>query len=651
MTRLRIVGAACLAAFCWILACGESTSPPIEPIRLLDPRAVLSSETAGHMLENRRAPPWLTDSAFLFPLVPDAVSNSGDDDESSETTSDKDGYPGIGRVVEVPMFIDGDLSTRDSRAAWLAPSGTQYRVFVEMPPDAELRTALGHPITAESVGGTITFRVNVEVEGEAPVTVLAETMEVRESGGWRDVTVDLSAWAGRALTLDFWTDGPRGLELAWGAWASPEIVSKQRGQDGYDVLMISIDTLRADRLGAYGYTRRPTSPNLDRLAADGIVFETAVSQAPWTRPSHRALFTGLYPASNGGLWAPPLARVLWRSGWRTGALTGGGQVDARFGFHDGFETYRVQYWHDEIDAVRAWFEAGEGRRNFLFLHTFDVHDPYTDHRFATAEGLVSGRIAERFGKDEWVEWKRTLSDDERAYVDALYDGGIASLDERLGGLFGWLEDSGRLDRTVVLITSDHGEQLFEHNGWRHGSTLFDFELLVPLIVHLPSELERRLDLERPRGESWRVATPVRLIDVYPTLVELLDLPFAPEIQGRSLVPLLDGRKLEPVTAFAENVNLDEYEQKALRADRWKFVWWMPKGATAAQRTDHYRLYDLTRDPLEVHDLSTRHPRTVERLIGEIEAILAAGTGTLDEGVPDDVDPDLLERLRSLGYVD
>lgn len=645
---------AALASF--VLACDDTsgrdgTAVPIgPPIRLMEPveaqpglhRATVRLHRPGDPEEARRPPDFLRGGIAL-------AANK----------------PAVRRLAEIPMFLPGDTSGRDSRAALLAPSGSFLRFGLDVPPNAELRTAVGYAILPRDVGRVVRFRARVipipavvqdgrpaVVDYIAPETWLFdEHITVRADGSWKPLAADLSSWAGEQITLELRVDEEpqEGREArtmpVWAGWAAPEIVERDTRQEGIDLLWISLDTLRADRLGTYGYQRRATSPHLDRFAENGVVFETAISQAPWTRPSHRSMFTGNYPSSNRGFRNRLLALTLWRSGWRSAALTGGGQVDARMGFHPGFETYRVQYWHDDPGAVTSWYEANHGRRTFLFLHTFAVHDPYTDHRFARAESLAPGRIGEHFGRDEWDDWDRRLTDDEQAYIDALYDGGIAALDEALGRLFGRLKASGRLDHTLVVITSDHGEQLFEHGGWRHGSTMYDHQILVPAILHLPPGLGDRL------GDTpARIADQIQLVDLYPTVLELLGLPLDHKVQGRSLVPLLRGETLEPRTAFSENVNIDVYERKAFRTKRWKLVWQTPKGSSAERAGEAVELFDLSRDPLERLDVSHQHPEAVVEQMKRMQRLVKGGS-TLDEGAPDDLPLDLRERLRSLGYID
>jgi arylsulfatase A-like enzyme len=547
--------------------------------------------------------------------------------------------PPPGVVAEIEMFRGAE--NRDSRAALLAPAGSAYRFRLRLPSEPLLRLALGHLAADDGTAAEVTFRVAVAAGGGGEM-VFEERRETHPEDAWLDREIPLGAWAGRDVTLVLETAAPAGGPPVWAAWGTPEVTARGRRPPGWDVILISLDTLRADRLGCYGY-HRPTSPALDALAAGGVRFATAVAQAPWTRPSHWSLFNSLYPASHGGRRPVPLALLLWRAGYRTAAITGGGQVDRNFGFHTGFETYRIHYWVQAIDEVVRHLEAGRDRRNFLFLHTYEIHDPYTHPRFA--EGLPAGRIEGRFSRAEWQRWKRQLTAEEKTYVEALYDGGVAYTDAQLGRLFGELEQRGLLDRSIVIVTSDHGEQLWEHGGWRHGSTLYDHQLLVPLIIHLPRELRRQLGGDL-RGRV--VAQQAQLIDLYPTVLDLLGIELDHEIQGRSLVPLLAGGEMPPRKAFSENTNVKAYERKSIRSERFKYIRSIPRKSAPPDAGEYFELYDLRKDPAEQVDLAGSFPELAAALKEEMRA-LREREGQLLEEVPEGISPELRRQLEALGY--
>lgn len=552
--------------------------------------------------------------------------------------------PEPGEALEITMY--DQAGNYDSRAALVLPRGGRYRFEVTPPPGAELRLSLGYVIV-EGIDEALRCQVRVapleDGTAGAFATLLDETLRMQEKGRWVDRRVPLEAWSGRPIVLELRVPSPRTRDAAvWAAFAHPEILPPEPPRQGPDVILISLDTLRADHLSAYGYERE-TSPHLDRLAAGGYRFATAVSQAPWTRPSHRAMLRGQHPLSHGPVEAPPLPLLLWRAGYRTGAITGGGQMSFRFGFHEGFETFRQAPWVRSPSVVTEWLDEQPGRSSFLLLHTFEIHDPYDHSTFA--EGLPAGRFAPGFGRDTWWRARGTeLSAAEREYVEALYDSGIRFTDEALGRLFAALDERGILDRAIVIVTSDHGEQFWEHGSWRHGGNVYDEMLLVPLIVHLPPGL---VDGRPGRVIRQQVAS----IDIVPTVLDLLGLPVPEGVQGRSLRPLLEGAEetAEPVHAFAEHTNVSR-ESKALRTGRLKLIYSYPRSKGPLEERS-LALFDLVADPGESRDLAAEQPELARLLEAQLLEILGRGsTASFEEEVPADIDPELRRELEALGYL-
>lgn len=564
------------------------------------------------------------------------------------------------KVGRVSMFPEGG---GESRLALVAPSGARHRFMVRLPENAQLRLGLGYMPAPDVEGAGVRFVVRVEppsrrptdtlelaAEDEVGETLVDRLVTVDAHGDWLDLDVDLSPWSGQEVALSLMTSRRDSDAQVWAAWSAPEIMSRAGQESGLDVILISLDTLRADRLGCYGYPLN-TSPNLDRLASQGVRFERAVSQAPWTYPSHLALFSGLYFTSLDIKEAPTLAEVLREEGYRTEALTGGGQMDFRMGFAKGFDTYRLTDWIRNLPKLETWLERSSQRRRFLFLHTYEIHDPYVHTEFA--EGKDGGRAQGRFGKRKFWGLRGTMTAAEREYVSSLYDGGIAYTDSQLGELFGMLDRTGALERSIVIVTSDHGEQFWEHGTWRHGMSLHDHQLLVPLIVHLPESLKRKLGSV---GELTGRTIPlqVRLIDLFPTILDLLEIQGDRPIHGRSLRPLLEGRELDAVDAYAERVNLEHRESKALRTERYKYIYSYPKPIGIRQGDkERWELYDLARDPAEQTNLAESYPDEVSKLHARLLAIVETlrDLEELPDQPEEELDPDLEQRLRALGYLD
>jgi arylsulfatase A-like enzyme len=506
------------------------------------------------------------------------------------------------------------------------------------------------------------MQVRLQTGSETPTVVSGWKVAAETPGRWQDGEVDLSAWSGRKVSLELaaLAGAPAGLVAAWSA---PELVAGARAGETAarapqrpNVVWISLDTLRADHLGAYGYAR-PTSPNLDAFAARGLRFEWAISQAPWTRPSHRSMLTGVYPASRGGLDSPMIGEVLYRAGYRTFAVTGGGQVDSTLGFDRGFENYRVWDWIHEPQKMVDWtgdFSAQSERPFFAFLHCYEIHEPYSHTKFA--EGMPAGRLTGEVTKEIWNRLRKRFTDEEKRYAEAMYDGDLAYTDGKLGEFFAGFEKSGLLANSIVIVTSDHGEQFWEHGSWGHGQNLYEHQIHVPLLVYLPESVREELASASraasagPALVQGVVEDQVELVDLYPTLLELLRV--APESpgNGRSLVSLLAGKGSLPAReAFAEHTNVKEKEQKALRTPRYKFIVSIPRKSSDATG-ESYELYDLKRDPAEQHNLAPGLEPRVAELRTRIGKILDGTDEGVEEEVPAEIDEALREQLKALGYI-
>ena len=536
----------------------------------------------------------------------------------------------------------------DARLALLAPPGGRHQASVAVPRRSPvLVVGLGYPVEETPPGVALRFRVLVTPErggGADPVEVLNEPVTTAQDGRWADREASLEPWAGERVRLELLAEGPAGDPAVQAAWGAPEVLERDRRPEGWNVVLVVLDTLRADRLGTYGYDR-PTSPYLDALAERSTLFTTAVSQSSWTRPSIESILCGLYPESRGGLTSPPLAEGLWRHGYRTRAITGGAQLAYQFGFSRGFEQHAIEDWVRAPERVVETLEADRSRKHFLFLHTYEIHDPY-EHR-ELAAGLDSGRVGEVFRRATWDRLGRDLTAGEKAYVSALYDSGIRYTDAQLGGLIARLDERGLLDRTLLVVTSDHGEELWDHGLWGHGRAMREHQSRVPLIVRVPPAMREALGLA---GGPAVIRQQVRLVDLYPTILDLLGVPIEHEVQGRSLRPLLAGRRLLPAYAFSESVYWGPMEVKALRGERYKYFRGIPKEPADPGRKGWEVVYDLETDPGEIEDVKEARGDVLRRMRAVVDRILRGGS-TPQERVPGELDPEVEEQLRSLGYID
>lgn len=370
-----------------------------------------------------------------------------------------------------------------------------------------------------------------------------------------------------------------------------------------NVLLITIDTLRADRLGLYGYAR-PTSPELDRFAAGAVVFDDAQASAPWTLPSLASLLTGEDPGTHrcrefGSVLDDSFVTLperLLAAGYDTACVTSHLFTTTRHGLQQGFVHTDDSYAYPEIDpalnitsqvisdkAIRFLEQkraAADGTPWLLWLHYFDPHEDYMPHAefaalFPPASGAAPG-------------------------VGELYDAEVRYTDQHVGRVLAQLTEAGFDDDTLVLVLSDHGEELFERGALGHGHSLHQELLRVPFLLRAPGIAPRR------------VAATVGQIDVPATVLALAGLPCESGV-GRSLVPLLRGEVL-PESAAVSELARGPRPLDALRLGAWKLI------QEPAQ--DRFELYDVARDPRELQDLAGTHPDEVAHLRNELERLKA-----------------------------
>lgn len=391
----------------------------------------------------------------------------------------------------------------------------------------------------------------------------------------------------------------------------------------WNVLLITLDTTRADRLGCYGY-RAGWTPSLDELAAAGTRFQNAYCQVPLTLPSHASILTGLNPCrhgvhNNGNYSLPPefttLAELLKERGLATAAFVASFSVDSRFGLAQGFETYddffepgqAFKTYNAErpangvYEAFSRWLEKNYASRFFAWVHFFDPHFPYNP----------PPEFARKFQSDP-------------------YDGEVAFMDRYVGRVVELLKIYGCYDRTLVIIAGDHGEAFGEKVEQGHGLFLYEMAVRVPFIVVGPG---------LPSGQV--INRPVRLIDIMPTVTDLLGIRQLPQIDGQSLKPLLLGQKLKPSEIYLESFfpreNYGWSELLGIISEDWKYI--------QAPRPE---LYNLKTDPGENNNLYSDGNRTASRLKSRLEKIITGATGLASAGR--EMTPAERERLRSLGYL-
>lgn len=434
-----------------------------------------------------------------------------------------------------------------------------------------------------------------------------------------------------------------------GAFACVVGCGRSEGRSIQNVVLISLDTLRADHLEVYGY-ERPTAPFLREIGSRGVVFEQAIAQAPWTTPSHAAMLSSTYPSALGlgTFWegraipedAVLLAQVLRQAGMRTKGIVDGGLVSRWFGFQRGFESYEDsnKRMSTTVDLALHWIDGLEANRSFfLFLHTYDVHG----YRHPKSTGLelvrpYDGPLLREPKLPRLLQNRQSRSiverfaERDRRYVLDLYDAAIRLVDEQLRRLHRGFESRGLVDRTLFVVTSDHGEELFDRGHSGHGYTLFDENLRVPLL------------LVHPSLPVLRVTEPVRLLDLAPTILALLGLSPPDHWQGVSLTPFLfgDGPRL---SAFSSHTH--HTPAVSVRVGSMKLIRTGGEGAT--------ELYDLDADPFEGKNLAGQGLGAEAGLNAALDRWVRL-TDSLRigrAGDPVELGEDLRDQLRELGYLD
>ena len=557
----------------------------------------------------------------------------------------------LAQALPLPYHQEFD---KDSRLSLLAPPGFEHtRRLENLDGDAFLTLAMG---LQQVAGPEVRFVVEVEPDGGARNRVFERILDPETDGeAWHPARVELGAFAGQDITVVLRTEGPSPDELLDGlpVWGLPEIKAPRTDVERLpNVVLIVADTLRPDRMSLYGHDR-PTTPRLDAWAERrGVIFEQTIAAAPWTLPSHASMLTGLDPTRHGVNFAQPipahldlLAQRLRRQGYSTLAYTGSGYMGPTFGWTRGFDRFVhtvgltpenqrrrediATYLPDLLESLPQ--TAGP---YFLFVHTYEVHSPYFPRLewlekhapdITAAAGL---KLEEPFdlkgqghdahdGRRNRIDMVRGLTPDRRPFdmedldaLHAVYDSGIAYMDDHVGRLLDHLQESGAERDALVLFTSDHGEALMEAPTGRPlagHSYLYDFNLHIPLVVALPDGAGRRTDAGR------RIDTQVRQVDITPTVLDVLGLDGG-DLDGRSLLPFwkeAEGHAPRVAESYAASSNYGI----SLRLDRgFKYVL---QHSIWAEPNDGGELFDLHGNPDENQNVASDHAELTESLDREL----------------------------------
>ncbi len=529
----------------------------------------------------------------------------------------------------------------DFRRALLLSPGSEARFRSVLRPRA--RAVFGIGFTGSSAGSALRFRLELVAVAADGVehTLWEDTVsppEDEDARRWRDVEVELRGHPQgdlvfRTAVVPGATAGPAdprpGFSNPRLLFAGPELRFPPSAER--HVVLFLIDTLRQDRLGLYGNRRSP-SPNLDRLARESLVFGQAQAASSWTKASVASLFTSRPPSLHGAedyedrlrAGERTLAHVFGAQGYRTAAFGFNTWVfNPKFHMGEGFQTFvevndrtsdRETRSDAVIDETLDWIERNHHRPFFLYIHTIDPHAPYEPLPEMLARVEPQGFAGEITGRLGDFDRRRgdSITRAEMEHLLALYDAEIAFNDAQVGRVIEALQRLGLWDECTFVLTADHGEEFLDHGAWSHGGTLYQEQLLVPLVVKPPRS--RRL-------QPARIQEPVSMLDVAPTLCALAgvssdDSPF----HGRSLLPLVEEPRLWTPGPLVSELARAGRQQFAIRRGASKYIL-----TTTPVRKE--QLFDLERDPGEHHDLAGSVPAaTLESFRAELQAHWAATAG-------------------------
>jgi len=519
--------------------------------------------------------------------------------------------------------------------------------------------------------GSLGFGVGVEGEGDAPfsIAVTADGQPTTQlftgmaSGAWTDHKVDLSRFAGETVRVDLSAEGQGTGRLAWN---SPRIlvppVPERKLEPAKNVVVVVIDTLRADKLRPFNPQTRVKTPAIDQFASDGAVFELAQAPENWTKPSVASILTGLHPQTHqqktGDAALPSSAELLSEhlqgEGFATGGFIANGYVSDRFGFDQGWDDY-TNYIREEksteakdvFDDAGNWIEAHKDGRFFAYIQTIDPHVPYDPpgkylQMYDPSE--YAGQIKPRMTGDLLEKAKRNppqvvFDASDKSRLEALHDGEITKHDHFFGAFLERLSALGLANDTLIVVTSDHGEEFDDHGSWGHGHSVYQELLHVPLMFRLPNRV--------PAGT--KVGEAVSTLDISATVTDLLGVPAMAHNEGHALVGLMLGEApSRPAVAFSDFQD----DRRVITTGRWKLI--LRGNLTST-------MFDLVADPLEKNQLdASAFPigrRYSRMLLGQFLGASDRGDwlsadqkgGTQLERENAEMDDTIRDQLRALGY--
>jgi len=580
------------------------------------------------------------------------------------------------RLASTPSGVNWQGLADIFRESIVSHSPQSFRIDVTVPAGAWLDVNLG-----ALDDRPVTFEISGVSSGGTLEPVLRQT--ITTPNRWEPFAVDLKQYAGQRVTLDFALSAGNDNEI--GLWGNPIIrvdrdVPAASSRAPRNVIFIQADTLRRDHLPFYGY-ERDTAPTLARMVSEGVLFTDNVSPGSWTKVATPAIMTSLYPTTNTvaefsdrlPASATTIAELYRQAGYATLSYCSVMFTGKFSNLHQGYDELHEfgslpeqgpKTGREYVDRLTSWIDRHPNTPFFAYLQAFDPHSPYEPRRpyntqWADPAGRDKhlGQLAKLkpFVKRSFMYQQQLANSKEMAaagvdpepffnYHKDWYDGSIRGMDAEIGRLLENLKRNGLLESTLIVFFSDHGEEFQEHGGVFHGQSVYGELTNVPLFFYWPAGL--------PSGVV--IPETVRSIDIMPTVIELSGLPAPAEMQGQSLMPLInkstDG-EWRPQPAISENVTSKSGDllATAISSGEWRLI-----HNTVIPNADRpeYELFDRRADPLNLQNIAAEHADVVERMKQELEqwreSAVAAKLSAEDSTA--DMTPQEIEKLKSLGYL-
>ena len=539
--------------------------------------------------------------------------------------------------------------------------GNEVRPATIVPADSTISFTIkipeGKPVLelgAGSQGMNAENPLMVAIQEGAATKRLAEF--TASSTKWHDRRIDLSSFAGKQVRLDLKSSAEKAPN-GFVAWSSPEIFDSAAKRPGPNIILFSIDALRPDHLSSFGYPIK-TSPNIDTFSGRSIVFTNAYCTSPSTLPSHASILTGLYAGKHQvgkrtkmmpRLQRIPddlvtLAELAAERDYRTAAITDDGYVSSFYGFQQGFRQYIENNDVEKNEVVTTiddgieWLKENKSRPFFLFLHSYEVHEPFTPPLSAFRHLFPQFPLKDGKSPEIYNEWLKDVmigkiipTPEEKDLVKKAFDAEIYFFDQQFGRLLKEIEKLDLDQNTILIVFSDHGQQFFDRgNGFGHANSLFVEEIKVPLIIHVPGKSHQQIQ------------APVSLVDIYPTVADLIGAKKHPVVDGINLLHPAD-KQPENRAVYYEI----HYADKALwgmQNHEYKLI---------VDSVDGDFFFDIRKDPKETRNLKNLSPRAMSIMQDLLATYIAHSTAPSkfqDKHLEREEASELTEKLRALGYL-